>query len=109
MGTMWSLPSLTATTLLLTNSTLDASTLDRMTLRSGCSTPWSTCASAVSMLHRLSLPSRTPAHTLQWSEFTDLSSELLRMMSLLLIVTEALFWDVILHDVALDKGSIKQF
>ena len=25
---------------------------------SGCSTPWSTCASAVSMLHRLSLPSR---------------------------------------------------
>ena len=125
---------------------------------SGCSTPWSTCASAVSMLHRLSLPSRfslfpfrwlwlmkkssnfskmnfclnvaeissklftdkliwvlvsfllshllqsqtsnqlvcficvlsnllhsprTPAHILQWSEFTDLSSELLRMMSLL--------------------------
>ena len=124
---------------------------------SGCSTPWSTCASAVSMLHRLSQPSRfslfpfrwlwlmkkssnfskmnfclnvaeissklftdkliwvlvsfllshllqsqtsnqlvcficvlsnllhsprTPAHTLQWSEFTDLSSELLRMMSL---------------------------
>ena len=33
---------------------------------SGCSTPWSTCASAVSMLHRLSLPSRFSLFPFRW-------------------------------------------